>query len=57
MLKLVFLGNKSTRKVHDLFNQHDNCQIREIEETEYFESLNEACNRKYHPCAYCIGSR
>jgi methylphosphotriester-DNA--protein-cysteine methyltransferase len=49
-----FLGNKSTRIVHNLLNPNDNCQTKEIEEKEYFDSLNQAYNKGYKPCSYCI---
>jgi uncharacterized membrane protein len=49
-----YLGNKSTKQVHDLINQKPQCQISEIKEIKYFDSLTEAYAEGYDKCDHCI---
>lgn len=52
-----WLGNKNTKEVHDLWNQHPNCQISEIrvEHRVYFSTHAEAKAAGYDNCHWCIG--
>ena len=49
-----YLGNKSTKEVHDLYNTKPQCQISEIKDFEYFEDLDDAYDEGYDNCDYCI---
>lgn len=49
-----YLGNKSTKEVHDLYNTKPQCQISEIKNFEYFEDLDDAYDEGYDNCDYCI---
>lgn len=54
-----YLGNKNSTEVHDLNNQHTNCQIYEIksEHKKHFipDTLPQTHSEGYDNCAYCIG--
>jgi hypothetical protein len=53
-----YLGNKNEKEVHDLDNEKINCQIDEIIEAGNdvpFNTHNEAKNRGYDNCHWCIG--
>jgi len=55
-----FLGDKRTQRVHDLDLATEQCAIDELMESEAFaafgpDTLAEARNRGYHPCA-CVGA-
>lgn len=51
-----YLGNKSTKQVHDTKNEQRNCQLSEIAVThrEWFDTLSEAKRNGYDTCAYCL---
>jgi len=52
-----YLGNSSTRELHDLNNQKPGCQIDEIrvDHRINFKTQKEALALKYDFCAYCFG--
>lgn len=54
-----YLGNVNTKEVHDLDNEKSLCQIDEIISAGHdtpFNSLEDAHNKKFDNCAYCIGN-
>ena len=55
-----YLGNDNSRHVHDLWNEHSNCEIDEIFRSVHaitFEpdSLGQAHALGYNNCYWCIG--
>jgi len=53
-----YLGNTSTKEVHDLDDEETNCQIDEIISAGHdkpFDSLQAAHNAGYDNCAWCLG--
>ena len=54
---MTFLGNTSTKKVHDLKNEQENCQISEIDDDhkKEFDSLSAAHAEGFEDCEYCLG--
>ena len=52
-----YLGNSSTRELHDLNNQTGACQTDEIrfDNRIYFGSPDQAAELGYDPCAFCFG--
>lgn len=54
-----FIGNTSSKEVHDSTNPMSNCQISEIKEANQseFEHLEDAIDAGYSICFYCIGRR
>lgn len=52
-----YLGNTNDMVVHDLQNQHPNCQISEIrpENKRWFDSLAEALRAGYRKGKWCLG--
>jgi len=55
--KTRYLGNSSTRELHDLNNQKPACQIDEIrvDHRVSFKTQKEALALRYDYCAYCFG--
>lgn len=56
-----YLGNKSTKEVHNLYNEKPQCQINEILVSGNAvrftpDTLDEAHRNGYDNCAYCIGN-
>jgi len=53
-----YIGNKRKKEVHDLDNEHKNCQIDEIklEHVVTFnpDTLEQAHREGFDNCAYCI---
>jgi hypothetical protein len=54
-----YLGNSSTRELHDLQNEKPQCQIDEIrpDHCASFKTRKQAAALGYDPCAYCFGKR
>lgn len=52
-----YLGNRSTRELHDLNNKKTNCRIGSIKaaQREYFDDPAKAIRAGYDFCAYCFG--
>jgi hypothetical protein len=52
-----FVGNKSTKEVHDTNNTQTNCQLGEIKDRKTFtpDTLRQAQNEGYNNYAWCIG--
>ena len=54
-----YMGNTSTKEVHDLDNEQTNCQIDEVIRAGHdkpFTDLNVAHRAGYDNCAYWMGS-
>ena len=54
-----YLGNTSTKEVHDLDSEKTNCQIDEVIAAGHdkpFNTLPAAHAAGYDNCAYCLGS-
>lgn len=51
-----YLGNRSTKEVHDLFNPKADCKTEEIlpQDRVPFHSMQEAYLAAYDDCAYCL---
>ncbi len=57
---VLYLGNKSTREVHELRDEHTNCRIGEIIAAGNAvgfdpDTLEQAHVEGYDTCSYCIG--
>lgn len=52
-----WLGNSSSRELHDLEAETASCQLAEIAEDRrfYFSSFEAGREHGYDPCAYCFG--
>jgi hypothetical protein len=55
--KTRYMGNSSTRELHDLSNEQENCRIAQIrfDHRVNFRTQKEALNAGYDFCAYCFG--
>lgn len=52
-----WLGNTRTQEIHDTERENANCQLAEIaaDRRFYFATEEDARERGYDPCAYCLG--
>ncbi|MEZ4447296.1 MAG: hypothetical protein R3B72_49920 [Polyangiaceae bacterium] len=52
-----YLGNSSTKEVHDTNNEQTNCQLSEIVHRKTFnpDTKAQANSEGYDNCAWCIG--
>lgn len=50
-----YLGNIDTKEVHDTWNEQTNCQLNEIKDKVYFDTLEQAHRAGYDNCYWCLG--